>query len=275
MYDNEWRKISLERYIYNISQESGLTVNNGGIYDNNVNDIKLSYLLGLGLSYKDNQNIKFTSMLTRITTNRAQIYDGTDENANIQRITNLRWQERTLFFNQLTGSHQLPFRNLTLDWAFSVSKATMDIPNEVNYTYWLEQDTGKYYNRIRVPNSNLSHEFTYLEDTGQDARVDLAYKFDKVLFLKEGEFKVGLQKQTKERSSRVLRFTYLPRPGIELPEEELKYKDIDTIFSVENRSKYFRLQPRTFFNDRYSGKLDINAFYLNLDTKLSEKSGFP
>lgn len=200
MYDNEWRKISLERYIYNISQESGLTVNNGGIYDNNVNDIKLSYLLGLGLSYKDNQNIKFTSMLTRITTNRAQIYDGTDENANIQRITNLRWQERTLFFNQLTGSHQLPFRNLTLDWAFSVSKATMDIPNEVNYTYWLEQDTGKYYNRIRVPNSNLSHEFTYLEDTGQDARVDLAYKFDKVLFLKEGSLKLGYKSKPRREA---------------------------------------------------------------------------
>lgn len=271
MYDNDWKKVAVERNIYNLSAESGLTINNGGIYNNNVNDIKMAYLLGLGLSYKDSQSIKFTSLLTRTTTNRTQVFDGTDENQNVQRITNLRWQERSLIFNQLTGNHSLPVDNLKLEWAVAFSSAQMDIPNEVSYTYWLEEETGRYYNRIRVPGSNLSHEFTYLKDKGSDLRFDLVYKKDKFFMLKETEIKVGLQQQEKERNSRVRRFTYLPKSGVSLPEDTLKYENIDTIFSPENREKYFRIQNRTFFNDRYSGKLNISAFYLNFDSKLGEK----
>ncbi|MCX7738595.1 MAG: hypothetical protein N2Z80_04180 [Hydrogenothermaceae bacterium] len=270
MYDNEWKKVDVERNIYNLSQ-SGLTANNGGIYNNNVNDIKLAYLVGTGLSFRDSQIVKFTSLLTRISTNRAQVYNGTDENQNVQRITNLRWQERSLMFNQLFGSHSLPLPNFKLEWATAFSTADMEIPNEVSYTYWLEEGTGRYYNRVRVPNSNLAHEFTYLKDKSKDFRVDIIYKKDSLLLFKDTEIKFGIQQQEKERSSRIRRFTYLPKSGVNLPEETLKYENIDAIFSPENREKYFRIQNRTFFNDKYSGKLDVNAFYANFDTKLGQK----
>lgn len=266
MYDNEWKKIDVERNFYNFSPDLGLYYRNGGIFSNNVNDIKLSYLLGLGIGYEDSHNIKFTSLLTRTTTNRTQIYDGTDENANVQKITNLRWQERSLFFNQLSGEHK--FGTFYLDWSASISTASMDIPNEVTYIYYLDRETNRYFNNVFVFGQNLLHEYTFLEDEGNDARIDIGKKFEKVLFIKDVDIKFGFQKQSKSRSSRVLRFTY--RADTSFP-SGLEYENIDTIFSPENREKYFTLQNRTFFNDKYSGNLDINSTFINLEGKLSDK----
>lgn len=263
IYENTWQKYEVERNIYNTSNK-GLIYNNGGIYDNTFNNIKLAGFLGGGLNYDERHSVKYTGLITRITSDRAQLFDGTDENANIIKETSLRWQERELMFNQLTGKHDMNLlTEVIFDWNVVFNRAKMEMPDQRSYIYWYVEDEeypeGGYYELVNIPGQNLTHEYTELEDNGKEFKLDLTFPFERWV---TGNFKIGWQKDTKEREYSIKRYTFDKLGSVP---SSLLQEDIDTIFTDENIEKYYILRNQTYYNDSYSGELEIKAWYLSAD----------
>ncbi len=263
MYENKWHRKDVLRNIYNNSSR-GLVLNNGGVFHNYLNDIKVATFLSAGIKKDDTHRLNYTFLLSRYTTDRTQIYDGTDENSNVIRTTGLRWQERELTFNQLSGGHRFHFlKGVKLDWQLDHSRATMDMPDERSYTYWFMEQAGHpgggFYELVNIPGQNLKHEYTTLTDDGDAYRVFLELPFEKFV---SGSISVGKDYLNKDRISRVRRYTFdtignIPR--------ELLQEEIDEIFSPENVEKYFVLRDQTFYNDTYTGDLEIKGWFINVD----------
>ena len=261
MYENKWNLVDVTRNIYSAS-DAGLILNNGGIYSNTVNTVEMAGFQGAGINYRDKHALKYTGLYTRTVTDRTQLFNGTDENSNRIRTTSLMWQQRDLLFNQFSGKHNIDLlTRMILDWNVVLTTAKMEMPDTRSYTYWfIERDSepgGGYYELVNIPGQNLTHEYTNLKDKGHEYKVDLTFPFEKYV---EGNLKAGWQEDTKDRIYSVNRYTFDSTGRV--PRDLLR-EDIDTIFAPENVEQYYIMRNQTYYNDTYSGKLDINAWYLS------------
>ena len=147
-YDDKWRnRERTNRRISNPTTDFSET-------DRTVRTTAITGSLNLGIRYTDDHEIGTTSMFLRNTDDEAsssrtcaigQFNDCFDDAPSQGRVSEIRFEERELVVNQISGSHKLGdatlevlnwsflenFRDAEYTWYWSESEATTDIPNEV------------------------------------------------------------------------------------------------------------------------------------------------
>lgn len=175
-YKSQWRDESVLKRSYGFPDERTDTTEKG------KRSVDISGNLNLGLRFADEHSIATTSLYLRNTDDEAAIRDYFNENRQIPdghgfRDYTLKFEERSLMVNQVTGSHAIgpetkalmPFlgwvpEDLHMDWFYSDARAATDIPNEVTIFGVTETDrnTGKVLSsRVSVGGS---FRFTELDD---------------------------------------------------------------------------------------------------------------
>ena len=176
-YKNQWREENRVKRDYGFPDERTDTENKS------ISSVDLSGNLNVGLSFADEQKLTATSLYLRNTDDSTAISDYFNENGEVSsgrgfREYDIKYEERDLIVNQLTGSHSigpetkalLPFlawvpEDVKVDWFYSDARARTDIPNEVTVNADTATDpaTGAVL-KSYVAESAANYRFTKLND---------------------------------------------------------------------------------------------------------------
>lgn len=150
--------------------------------------VDLSGNLNLGLRFADEHSISTTSLFLRNTDDETAISDYFDENRLLsdgrgKREYALKFEQREMRVNQVAGEHRMgpetkamvpgglldwAPEELVVDWFYSDSVATTDIPNEVNVYADTITDTvtgNVLSSSVSVGSKSADYRFTELEDS--------------------------------------------------------------------------------------------------------------
>jgi outer membrane receptor protein involved in Fe transport len=225
--------------------------------------------LRLGLT--DDHTIEAISLLTRKTTDTAQLKEGTTGSGDDTiRSTSIEWNERELFFNQFIGSHEF-FGRLLFDWRYSQADARNYIPDSRFYRYELRGEEYLLSNRSDGNSRTFSNMVDLAEDWGVDVSLSLA-DWKPVVLRTKG----GVASFYKRREFAARRFFFRPPDFLEASVRSSKPEDI---FSAENISTSgFTLIESTRNTDTYRGRQIIDAAYGQAEVSIGESialvSGF-
>ncbi|WKD51154.1 TonB-dependent receptor domain-containing protein [Microbulbifer spongiae] len=244
-YKSRWREGETTQRIYGDPKEQY------GIKMESTSTVDITGSLNVGVSYSAEHTIGLTSLFLRNTDDTTYIKDFFNENSSKSdgagfRDYSIRYEERELFVNQLKGTHSIggetksSFGNmlnwvpeeLVLDWYFSDSTATTDIPNEVVVQAFTDNDpaTGEVLDSsIRMNNGSASFRFTELEDEvrsyGWTATLPIEFSASVL------ELSGGYAYREKGRMYKETRFGL----GIlEVSDDAILKGPLDAVFSDEN-----------------------------------------
>jgi outer membrane receptor protein involved in Fe transport len=188
-YDNSWR--NRERVERDVADPLTLVENKV----RTINQVSVTAVLNLGVSYTDDHEITASSFFLRNTEDESAI--STRTNNNFQRADghqlrdyDIRYEQRELTANQVRGHHVIgrdtratfdfldrgALDGLTFDWYVSNATAETDIPNEIKFSAEDQIDplTGEVLQTaIRRSNSAADYRFTFLEDEVRSSGWDL------------------------------------------------------------------------------------------------------
>ena len=229
-------------------------------------EVQLGGALTLGINYKENQKIKINSILLRNSTNSTQekITTKKSDSFPTRKYTSFDWAERQVFFNQLSGEHDL--EEIKIKWRGNYSVATRDNPdsreimrNEENGVYVLETDV-----------SGNKRVFSELKDTSNEYGLDLDIPvYESKVF--KNSLKIGSVYNSKDRQSDVYRlhfknnYTNGTIPDLSAPTDDLLKK--------RGSDKFF-LTNITDSADSFNGKQTIVGNYFLVTNELYEKLTF-
>ena len=180
-YKTQWRETERTQRNHAFPEERTNTRNRS------TYSVDISGNLNVGLRFADEHEVETTSLFLRNTDDETSISDFFNENRQISdgrgfRDYELKYEERELLVNQVQGRHQIGPESkalipagllnwvpeeLAVDWFYSDSTATTDIPNQVGVSANTETDpvTGEVINSsVRVAARSADFRFTELED---------------------------------------------------------------------------------------------------------------
>lgn len=207
-----------------------------------------------GLRFMEDHEIETTTLWLRNTDDETAINDFFNENREVsdeQGFRNYRFQfeERVLLTNQIRGTHYLGQdtrerfgfvdslagwlpEETKIEWWYSDSRATTDIPNQVDVTLGTQTApiTGEtLQEEVGLNNRAALHRFTDLtdevEDYGWSFTVPVEFGRNYV------EFSGGTRHDQKVRQYRQLEFSIGP---LEVDDPAILEQPIDQVFSDEN-----------------------------------------
>ncbi len=231
------------------------------------NTINIGGIFGLGLDILKNHKFSMTQVLTRSTLNSTvQIQrDGlnnVDDSANIYR---LRWQERELRSNQLTGNHYFNSsgKGPKINWSFTNSQASLDEPDFREY-YYLNTPSGLQFADDKAYGNQRS--FSELTEDLADFKITFdsqaRLKTSKNLFM-DVALKVGFQRISKDREFSVRRFKFRNESTSNSSLSFDRSDQPNQILADENiRPGGFRLSESTLPTDNYFADQSINALFV-------------
>lgn len=219
-------------------------------------------LLGMlgSVSYEPqpDHRISAVSLLTQAGEDRASIITGVTEAEGAPvRNTQLRFVERRLFFNQLTGEHEDLGELLTLGWQVNVSSTLRDQPETRDLVY-AEGPSG----------------FAFRPDTGSGERLyselrqrDLGGGLDATFQLGAGHaLKLGYLGRTGRRDFSARRF------GVQfLGQASDRLLGAEDLLSPERAGQTWIINEVTRPDDGFHAEEDLNAGYLMIDSPILDE----
>ncbi len=117
-----------------------------GNVERTTNKIRTNALASVGWEWRESNTFKFTSLLTRMTTDETSIDTRRRGNSEEQlwQDHRLQWAENEIIFNQLSGEHF--FDAVELNWRYAKVDASRDVPD--GRTYRLIENTEDLQNAI-------------------------------------------------------------------------------------------------------------------------------
>lgn len=247
-YDTGWRESERLSRNFSFPEERTDTVNES------THAVNLSGTANIGVKFTPDHEIGVTSLFLRSTDDETAIRDFFNENREKSdglgfRNYGFRFEERELLTNQVQGTHylgestreKLPFLDTVLGWLpeethvswfYSDSKATTDIPNEVQITSTTNTDpiTGAVLtDTVALQSSAADYRFTDLEDQVED------YGWTATLPVEFGnsklEFKGGTRHSQKVRTYRQSQFSL---GALSVGDPNTLVGPIDQVFSDEH-----------------------------------------
>jgi hypothetical protein len=209
----------------------------------------------ISLGFKENQRIELVSLLTRKTSDRIQIKEGsTGGGDDTIRTTSLGWDERELFFNQVSGSHTF-LEKIQLDWRYSQSDARNYVPDSRVYRYELRGSDWLLSNRADGNSRSYTSLIDRSEDWGADFRLDFVDEPDWIW-----NYQLGLSSFYKRRSFAMRRF-YFRAP--DFLDSSIRQRPPEEIFTPENIApEQFSVVETTRNTDTYVARNIIDAQYM-------------
>jgi hypothetical protein len=182
-YDTDWR------FRRTRTADFGQPDEQNGIREESTHSVNIAGTLNLGLSFTEDHEISTTSLFLRNTDDETEVFDFFNENRLLSsgrgfRDYRLQFEEREMMTHQIEGTHYLgtatrdkfPFLKRALnglpeetkvDWFYSTSTATTDIPNQVSVASetFTDRDTGFVESEsVRLTSSAADYRFTDLDD---------------------------------------------------------------------------------------------------------------
>lgn len=273
-YKDEWLTVTQQRTDYINSGGGELESENDYTFDITGRSIDLSGFFTIGLEAGENHKISYNWMLLRNTTDKAQIEDGFNKDAdggNV-RFTELEWIERQMTANQLLGEHVFPaIGGLRLDWQYTEAKAKSDSPDTRRYRYdpdTLTPNQDDYIFSIR--NDSNQRRWSRLRDDSTSWNIDVQQPlsfFDKLDIL----LLAGINRVDKSRDSTIRRFSFRSRGRVSGDLDLRRNPSVeDIIYDMTIEPNGWQLEEVTIATDAYTAKQKIDAWYMGLDLSFGE-----
>ncbi|MBU0914656.1 MAG: TonB-dependent receptor plug domain-containing protein, partial [Gammaproteobacteria bacterium] len=170
-YDRSTQNIEEQERYFSVSGDDLVPLN---IYDDikgTEHQVKLSGMLNFGLELDENHKFETASIYLRDTKDEVKIKNGdsietVNEADRFNTDTSLRYEERSMFSNQIRGRHNLPWLyDISVDWQYTDAKAERDAPGEIEYRYVNElQADGTYTSFLRRNDNAVTYSFGKMED---------------------------------------------------------------------------------------------------------------
>jgi len=267
LYDDDYQltKKTNRRYGTSDAAEGGIEQTTALDVESFERVVSLGGILVAGSEYAKGHSIKSTTLLLRITDMTTDLVSGVDAEDFDIRQSRLRFVERQLLTQQLTGEQALT-EGLQLDWRYAYSKAVRDEPDRREYFYRSEVRNGpKDFRLSNRPDGN-QRVWSWLDDTIHDVGADLTYRFEPWSKL-EASAKAGAMHVSRQRTVDTLRLTF----NGSLP-DEVRRQSPDEVFS----NKYiggengWLIDDVTQGTDAYTAGQKIDAAYVMTELPLAK-----
>ena len=232
-----------------------------------TDNVVTSAILSGGAKFDENNKLKLTSMVNRVTDDETRRYQGfySDHGGEI-RVSRLRFLERQLMFHQLHGTHTLPgFNDLEVEWRYVFSQAKRDEPDRRLYRYDYEQSIDAYALTDRPSGNNRL--WSKLRDNNHDGGFSAKLPF-RVWNELKASAEVGFNAVRKDRVVDTRRFKFFSSKS----DYDLFSKEPETVFSEENigSDSFFELREVTRPTDNYTGAQTVLAGYAMAEIPIIE-----
>lgn len=284
-YDNSW-EVS-DEFIGEQAQRNGDEIIFPRFFDEvdtTEHAIRYSGMLNVGIDYKRNHRLEFTTIALNDT--RDQIREKVGNSNNIQQSDGQRirdveviYEERQMWSNQIRGQHTFVDWNfLGFDWQYTESRSSRDAPGNVNTRFILtdQNEDGIYDKQTESALTNATtaarYQFQRLDDRVENLswNLNLPLTFDRT----EIELKVGADFVSKARTAENRRFDVNTRGfanssvltgGV--------YSAIlnDANIDAAELSSVPLLSDTTIAGDDYVAAQKVDAYYVEADVFLNNE----
>lgn len=262
-YDNKWQNLDETRKQFSaVSGGSGLELAGEQHLNRTLNYIDTSAFANLGVELGENHSLGFNAMLLRQAEDETKISEGVEDNQRLRRYE-LQWIENELLSYQATGSHTLPWEDLSIDWQYTDAKATREEPNTRTFRRDDDDEDGTYDVSTRADSN--SQTWSDLEDNLTHWSVDtkLPLEFGAHSLAVSG----GLGDLERDRAAAIRSFSFQGRVPPEVL--TLPYSELYTPPFIG--PSLLQLQETTRATDTYVASQALESLYLNLDLMLFEE----
>ena len=226
----------------------------------------LSSMFGLGYSAGEDHTISWNNLYIHQADDivrRSHFINSNDR----RYITNLSWQEQTLFTSQLMGEHALADHKI--DWRVAYSSAVLDEPDRRTYGFMNDNPDEPQY--LSLFNSEkLARMYNKLDDRNVDGGVDYTMPLPSWTE-DENKLQVGVSALTKKRDSKFRTFNYRQSNGntriFNTNIDEIINEDTIGYSTTENE---FRLNEVPLTTGNYIGEQQLYTGYAMLNLALTE-----
>lgn len=261
-FKNQWRtRVGVQQE--GIVENDVISVRTDYDFLSTQNDATVNALVGVGYEWGNNK-LKLNTMYVHDTSKEARSREGNDEAAGAEvRDDFTEWFERELVNTHLSGSHLFgEYKEVNIEWRASHARATREAPYEKGIRYRLvngvyEHDASQEQNYTRF--STVNDQVT---SAGIDATWNLPTERTVIL-------SAGYAWLDNKRDAQAREFRFLALNG-SLP-SAVRRERIDFLLSDYNIDQGLLTLRETTGADgaaAYEGKLEVNAFYAQVETQL-------
>lgn len=222
------------------------------------NEVNLNFMANVSWNIDAVNKVSSNTLLVRTSEQETKVKQGVSaENGRTLRKTELNWEERQFFMQQLLGEHEVG--PVSLDWRLSLGNAVREAPDNIAYRFDLLND------KWQLQDGEVKRNFAELDDTLLDYGVDLTFpmQWDNGFGL---TLQGGYAASSKERESTISTFDF-KWVGPSVPGEALiSQESVNNILSNEHlNGEEFEIRNLTSPSDAYDATWDISALYGMMD----------
>jgi hypothetical protein len=269
IYSDSYQWTLTENRFFNASAaaEGGLALQDDVVINNLTRTISSAAILTAGSEYLPGQKLSATSLLLRVTDDSTDLVTGNDEDLGVEiRRARLRFQERQLFTQQVSGQQTLPFLNQALlDWRYGYSTALLDDPDRREYVY-IDTDRRPDVRDFQI-GEGTTRNYTDLKDELHNAGLDYTQPYGLASWL-AGKAKLGGLWLERTRDVQTIRYVLDVNPRL-IP-TGVKRQSPEEIFQPAHYdgSRGIFIQDATQASDAYRADQTLQAGYLMTETSV-------
>ncbi|MEZ4236123.1 MAG: outer membrane beta-barrel protein [Myxococcota bacterium] len=260
-WQNTWNLTEQTQRFFDLGGGGKLELQNAYDFQDLDNDILLGGIANLAIELNDDQGVYYTGVLSRSSSYQSRQYQGVNGDLGSEiRVNRLTWVERQLAFHQLRGRHVFaPLADFTVEWRYAQSSANREQPDQREFRYDLEEQTGEFLISDRPEGNNIL--YSTLQDHNRDGRLDLTLPLGSDD--RPGRISIGGQVVAREREVETRRFSYFERGTLG---DDLRPLPPEELFSKENIGvDGYELREVTRSTDSYTADQKLLAGYMLAD----------
>ncbi len=255
-----WDLREEERAEYAILGDGSLSKNQDYVRERAARNVDTSLFLSAGMDIGEEHHLDASLIRMAQTLQQDRIDTGLRTLGTEERTTTSEWTENVLTTRQFGGKHLFaPSRDLALEWQYTDSRATRDLPYARSSMY-TRNLAGDY---VYTPSFSAQIRWEMMRDDVDEARLSLSFPFtfgsDSRLLLS-----TGVSRLQRDRDSEIWRVgvRHLDRlPTVDTP--------IDDILNPgEIDAGRLELLSASQPTDFYQAEQSLNAWYLRADLTL-------
>lgn len=267
-FGNQWRGRDFSRDYFLLGDGGDLEVGHSYDFSTTANQVDVGGMTNVGVELGKNHRVQWTQVLGRMSENEARTYQGFNRDVGSDiRVDRLRFVERTLLAEQLTGTHVFPsLFHFEIDWGYTYAMAARGEPDRREVRFDQEPTDPDVWLLSDRPEGN-QRVFSDLLDHAHDARLVLRLPFKQWNGL-DASASVGAQAGIKTRAVDTRRYKY-EHKGAKAGDSALLRQEPEDIFVPENLSSDgFQLAEITRQTDNYSAHQSFGAAFVDVNLPL-------
>lgn len=267
-FDNGWDQSKIRRNYFLVGEDGNLEASHRYEFEGLENNVQLGAMLDFSTTLARHHDLKTTTLLIRTTDDEARVYQGFNRDVGSDiRVTRLRWVERMLIVQQLSGAHTIPqASDLQIIWNYTYSRASRLEPDTREYRVDKGRGAADMWILSDRPEGN-QRLFSDLVDNNHDATLGLRIPFP-IWMDMEGLAETGFNVVIRDRAVDTRRFKFLHKGPLS-SDLSIITQAPEVIFAPENIGPQgFQFEETTRQTDNYFADADLFAGYLSANLPL-------